>query len=86
MRARVSTISKSSGPSADLPSQYPHYPPRHKDSANEHGKAIQAVANLLAGGAALCDAKNYRSKHAKQNGGAEVGELQIHGFFPIAMW
>src|SRR5579872_2134132 len=52
-------------PSFISPSQQPHHPARHKNSAHEHGKAIQAVANLLAGGRALGDAKNHRSKHTE---------------------
>jgi hypothetical protein len=34
----------------------------------------------------LCNPENYRSKYGEKNGRAEMGELQIHGFFPIAMW
>jgi hypothetical protein len=41
-----------------LPAQEPHDPSCQKHSPEEHDKAVQAVADLLARGVALGDAKH----------------------------
>jgi hypothetical protein len=56
-------------------SQYPHYPTGYEDSANEHGKAVQAIANLFTGSTTLGDTEHHRSKQAEQDSGTEMGEL-----------
>ena len=69
-------------------SQEPHYPAGREYPAHEHGKAIQTVLDLIMRGVALSDAKNGGRENCKQQGSAEMCELQgsvSYGFFPIAM-
>ena len=68
-----------------LAPQDPHHPPGDEYSANKHSEAIQAIADLLARGVALGDAEDDGSEDGEQHGCAEMGQLQIHGFFPMAM-
>jgi hypothetical protein len=55
-----------------LSSQNPHDPARREHAAHKHGEAVQPVANLFPGSAALGDAKDYRGKDRKQQGGGEM--------------
>jgi len=64
----------------------PHRPAGSKGAAEEHHKAIQAVANHVASGIAVRDSENDGGEERKHKRGAEVGELNGHCFFPIAMW
>jgi hypothetical protein len=71
--------------SQQLSSQYPHHPTGYEYPADEHGEAIQAIADLIAGRAALSDAKHDRGKDREKHSGSKVRKGEGHGFFPIAM-
>ena len=66
--------------------QQPHGPTRDNDAADEHGEALQSIADLLAGSVALGNSKDDGGKYRKQQGRREMGESEAHFFFPIAMW
>jgi hypothetical protein len=49
-----------------------HHPSRYKNSANEHGKAVEAVSHLLLSGIALGDAKYDGRKQSENYGSREM--------------
>jgi len=59
----------------------PHQPARNEDSANEHGKTIQAITDLVARRVALRNAEHDRGKNREQQGGGEMRELEAHRWF-----
>jgi len=85
MKGRAAGVTFQESNSISVPQQ-PHHPSGHEDSSHKHGEAVEAVADLLGGGAALGDAKNHGSENGEQQSGVEVRKFQGHGFFPIAIW
>src|ERR1700683_5089262 len=69
-----------------LSSHQPHGPACQENSAHEHGKTIQAVADHVAGGFAMGNAEDDGAKQREHKSRTEVGEGDDHCFFPIAMW
>jgi hypothetical protein len=59
MREFASKKPKAKESKAGLMSQHPHYPTRYEDSANEHGKTVQAIANLFSGSTTLGDTEHH---------------------------
>ena len=86
---------------SSLPSQKPHHPTGNQDSAQEHGETIEAIANHLAGGVTMSDAKDDGCKQGENRRRTEMIESKGHllglpklaseirrighRFFPIAM-
>ena len=55
----------------------PHYPAGHEHAAEEHGKAVSAVADHLAWTVAERDPEHDGGEQREEKGGGEVGDL--HG-------
>ncbi len=49
-------------------------------------KAVEAIANHLAGIVALSDSEDDRGAEREDERGGEMREIEGHCFFPMAMW
>ncbi len=64
----------------------PHDPAGDEDSADEPGEAVEAIVDHASGFVALRDAEDNGGADRKDESGGEVREVEVHCFFPMAMW
>jgi hypothetical protein len=64
--------------SSQLSSQQPHGPARYDGSAQKQGEAVEAVADHFARGIAVGDAEDDGGEDRKDDGRAEVSEMDGH--------
>jgi hypothetical protein len=70
----------------ELPFQQSHHPACDDHSAEKQREAICTIAHHLARSVTLRDSENNRGTGREDQRGGEVCEIDIHDFFPIAMW
>jgi hypothetical protein len=84
LRQSTEVCSENAMRESTLSANQPHDPASHKDAPHEHGKAIQAIADLFSGGVFLGNPEDNRGEESEDDRGREVRQRDGHGFFPNA--